>query len=207
MNSGENSSAFGSSLVATRTLQSQKRSGHSDNHHRQICPHCDKSLCSKTLKKRCVYCTGTGIELQLPEVPATVLQRVKDSYRYRYHCTVSYSTGDHFELVVATGERSNQHLENFASLDLFLLRCIISWNLWGTWLRDTCKHSFRTLAQKRCSLGAVVWRSTTLYLTARMYYIIRTRERGSGDTAIPNLFWWNAAVVRCHTLFCPPAKR
>ena len=22
---------------------------------------------------RCVYCTGTGIELQLPEVPATVL--------------------------------------------------------------------------------------------------------------------------------------
>ena len=31
----------------------------------------------------CVYCTGTGIELQLPEVPATVLQRVKGSYRYR----------------------------------------------------------------------------------------------------------------------------
>ena len=24
-------------------------------------------------KKRCVYCTGAGIELQLPEVPATVL--------------------------------------------------------------------------------------------------------------------------------------
>ena len=103
---------------------------------------------------RCVYCTGTGIELQLPEVPATVLQRVKGSYRYRYRCTVSYSTGDHFQLVVATGQRSKQHLENFASLDLFLLRCIISWNLWGTWLRDTCKHFFRTLAQKRCSLGA-----------------------------------------------------
>ena len=33
----------------------------------------------------------TGIELQLPEVPAaTVLQRVKGSYRYRYHCNVSY---------------------------------------------------------------------------------------------------------------------
>ena len=28
-------------------------------------------------------------------------------------CTVSYSTGDHFQLVVATGQRSNQHLENF----------------------------------------------------------------------------------------------
>ena len=47
---------------------------------------------------RCVYCTGTGIELQLPEVPAMVLQRVKGSYRY--HCTVSYSTGDHFQLVL-----------------------------------------------------------------------------------------------------------
>ena len=51
-------------------------------------------------RERCVYCTGTGIELQLPEVPATVLQRVKGSYRYRYHCTVSYSTGDHFQLVL-----------------------------------------------------------------------------------------------------------
>ena len=39
---------------------------------------------------RCVYCTGTGIELQLPEVPATVLQRVKGSYRY--HCTKGLST-------------------------------------------------------------------------------------------------------------------
>ena len=62
------------------------------------------------INKRCVYCTGTGIELQLPEVPATVLQRVKGSYRYRYH---SYSTGDHFQLVVATGQRSNQHLRKF----------------------------------------------------------------------------------------------
>ena len=68
------------------------------------------------LYSRCVYCTGTGIELQLPEVPATVLQRVKGSYRYRYHCTVSYSTGDHFQLIlvpVAAGQRSNQHLEIF----------------------------------------------------------------------------------------------
>ena len=63
--------------------------------------------------KRCVYCTGTGIELQLPEVPATVLQLVKGSYRYRYHCTVSYSTGDHFQLVVVTGQRSKQHLRKF----------------------------------------------------------------------------------------------
>ena len=45
----------------------------------------------------------------------------------------------------------------------------------------------------------LVWRSTTLYLTARMYYIIRTRERGSGDMAIPNLFCRpkSAAVNYC----------
>ena len=61
---------------------------------------------SRRFQERCVYCTGTGIELQLPEVPATVLQRVKGSYRYRYHCTVSYSTGDHFQLVVACCSRS-----------------------------------------------------------------------------------------------------
>ena len=36
--------------------------------------------------------------------------------------------------------------------------------------------------------NVLVWRSTTLYLTARMYYIIRTRERGSGDMAISKLF-------------------
>ena len=52
--------------------------------------------------------------------------------------------------VTAAGQRSNQYLEKFC---LVLPRCTISWNLWGTWLRDTCKHSFHTLAHKGCSLG------------------------------------------------------
>lgn len=39
-------------LVASRIAQSKKRARHSeDGHQRQICPHCDQSLCSKTFKK------------------------------------------------------------------------------------------------------------------------------------------------------------
>ena len=43
-----------------------------------------------------------------------------------------YGQGRGYNLTAA-GQRSNQHLI-FASLDLVLLRCTISWNLWGTWL-------------------------------------------------------------------------
>ena len=38
-------------LVASRIAQSRKRVRHSEQGHRQICPHCDQSLCSKTFKK------------------------------------------------------------------------------------------------------------------------------------------------------------
>ena len=38
-------------LVAARIAQSKKRTRHLENSIRQICPHCNQSLCSKTFKR------------------------------------------------------------------------------------------------------------------------------------------------------------
>lgn len=65
-------------FVASRIAQSRKRVRHSEPSHRQICPHCNQSLCSKTFKKhKRLYQKGDGSWVVTPDSHSTETEESK----------------------------------------------------------------------------------------------------------------------------------